>query len=107
MIRGRRSKDNKINKKGRRLLEAMEGTGWGILNETIERNEGGEYTYTGAKGNTVIDYVLGETIGREKIRRLEVGEEVVSYHHPLIIEVRGGERTREEKGRGEKEKKKI
>lgn len=38
----------------------------GIVNGTIERDEEGEYTYTGARRSTVIDYVLGDRKGEDK-----------------------------------------
>lgn len=53
-----------------------------------------EFTYTGARGDTVIDYVLGEERGRERAVRLEVEDKVDSDHHPLTVWVRGvNERT--------------
>ena len=62
---------------------------------TMKGDERGEFTYTGARGETVIDYVVGE-VG--VVDRIEVGEEVESDHHPLIVRIReeGKERKRGE-----------
>lgn len=103
----RKTKDNKINREGRWLLKAMEGTGWGILNGTIEGDEEGEITYTGARGSTVIDYILADSITREKIKRLKIGEEIDSDHHPLTIDVEEEEGRRKRGGRGEGRKEEI
>ncbi|XP_024890816.1 golgin subfamily A member 6-like protein 1 [Temnothorax curvispinosus] len=74
---GRRSKDKKINRDGRKLLEFIEERGWMILNEGVKGDEEGEFTYTGGRGETVIDYVIGEEEVREKVERLEVEERVI------------------------------
>ncbi|TGZ52029.1 hypothetical protein DBV15_12118 [Temnothorax longispinosus] len=87
--RGRKSKDKKVNKDGRKLLEFIEERGWMILNGGMKGDEEGEFTYTGEKGETVIDYVIGNEKVRERVERLEVGERVDSAHHPLILWVRG------------------
>lgn len=87
--KGRRSKDKKVNGEGRRLLECIEKRGWSILNGSIGGDEEGEYTYVGGRGGTVIDYILGDEEVREKVERLEIGEEVESDHQPVIAWVRG------------------
>ncbi|XP_071568793.1 uncharacterized protein [Temnothorax nylanderi] len=87
--RGRKSKDKKVNKEGRTLIEFVEERGWMILNGGMKGDEEGEYTYTGRKGKTVIDYILGDEDIREKVERLEVGEKVDSDHHPLMLWIRG------------------
>ncbi|XP_071572354.1 uncharacterized protein [Temnothorax nylanderi] len=97
--RGRRSKDKKINKEGRKLLEFIEERGWMILNGGTKGDEEGEYTYTGGRGETVIDYVIGEEEVREKVVRLEIGERIDSDHHPIILWVRGSPK-RKQKRRG-------
>ncbi|XP_024878641.1 trichohyalin-like [Temnothorax curvispinosus] len=93
--RGRKSKDKKINKEGRKLLEFIEERGCMILNGGTKGDEEGEYTYTGGRGETVIDYIIGDEEVREKVERLEVGERIDSDHHPLILWVRGSSKRRE------------
>lgn len=52
---GRKSKDGKINREGRLLVEFLEEWGWAIFNGVTRRDEEGEFTFTGRKGDTVID----------------------------------------------------
>jgi len=49
-----------------------------ILNETIERDWEGEYTYVGVRGNSVIDYVAVNEGIRDRIRSFRIGEKVDS-----------------------------
>lgn len=101
----RNSKDSKINKEGRRLCKFIKERGWSILNGNIRGDEEGEWTYTGGRGNSVIDYVLGDERTREGIRKVVIEEKVDSDHHPLTVWLEGSEKQRkgEEKrnsGRG-------
>lgn len=103
----RKSKNKKINREGRRLLDFVEEKGWSILNGGTKENEEGEYTYTRNIGNTVIDYVLKEEKAKEKIR-LEIGEEIDSDHHALEVYIRGEiKKGRREKGRKRREWREI
>lgn len=72
----------------------LEGKGWGILNGCTNGDEEGEYTFTGGRGNTVIDLVLGDEKVRERIMSLRIGESIDSDHHPLEVEIEGGGRGR-------------
>ena len=47
---GRRSKDKKVNKEGRFLLEALEEAGWWIFNGGGKGDEEGEWRYAGGRG---------------------------------------------------------
>lgn len=69
----------------------------------MKGDEEGEFTYTGGRGDTVIDYVIGEEEVRERISKLEVGERIDSDHHPIVITVEGGERERRKRKRGIRE----
>lgn len=63
----------------------------------------GNWTYTGAKGESIIDYVLVEEEGRAEIERMEVEDMIDSDHHPLIVWMRKEGRNRDSKGKkGEK-----
>lgn len=86
---GRRSKDRRVNKERRRLMEFIEEKGWKIFNGNIEGDEEGEFIFTGGKGTTVIDYVLRSKVTKEKIRRMRIGKEVDSDHQPIELVVRG------------------
>lgn len=101
--KSRRSKDKKLNDEGRKLLQAIEEKEWVILNGSIRGDEEGEYTYTGERGETVIDYALGGREIVEEIEKLEIGEKVDSDHHPVIVWIKG--RVRKE--RVIKERRKI
>ncbi|KMQ87041.1 hypothetical protein RF55_13795 [Lasius niger] len=84
-----------MNREGKMLVDCLERRGWYILNGSVAEDEEGEYTYTGRKGETVIDYILGNGEMRERMERLEVGEEVDSDHHPVVIWMKGKERDSE------------
>ncbi|XP_070530007.1 golgin subfamily A member 6-like protein 22 [Cardiocondyla obscurior] len=82
----RRSKDKKITGEGRKFCKMLEEEGWEILNECVKGDEEEEWTYTGGRGETVIDYVIcnGET--KRRIKEMRVKEEVDSDHYPIIKE---------------------
>lgn len=77
----RRSRDKKVNTDGRMLVRRLKETRWFILNGDVEGDEEGNWTYTGGRGESIIDYVLLEEKGREGIRRMEVAENIDSDHH--------------------------
>jgi len=83
--KSRRSKDGKINKEGRKLVEMIEERGWSIWNGNIAGDEEGEFTFMGDMGSTVIDYVIGDEETKERIRKMRIGDKVDSDHHPLEI----------------------
>jgi len=65
----RRSKDKKVNRESRILLEFIENKEWGIFNGTIRGDEE-EFTFTGWKENRVIDRRRrGEKKGEEDENR--------------------------------------
>lgn len=56
-------KDGKMNGNGRKLCEFLGEQGWWILNTwghggNTRGDEEGEWTYTGGRGESVIDYIL-------------------------------------------------
>lgn len=75
----RNSKDRKVNKEGRYLCTFLEELGWEIMNGGMKEDEEGEFTYTG-KGETVIDYAIGNEETRKKVERLVVEEKMDSDH---------------------------
>ncbi|XP_076291061.1 uncharacterized protein LOC143214209 [Lasioglossum baleicum] len=62
----------------------------------MKGDEEGEWTYAGGRGNSVIDYILGNEETREGVEKMEVGERIDSDHAPLTVWVKG---ERKEKGR--------
>jgi len=97
----RKAKDEVINGEGRRLVEWVEEMGWGIMNGSMKGDEEGEFTFTGGRGNTTIDLVIGDVEVRESIEYMEIGDRIDSDHHPVEVEVKGKEWKRR-KGKGEK-----
>lgn len=71
------------------MIECIENRGWSILNGSIKGDEEGEFTYIGGREETVIDYIIGDDKMREKIERVEIGEEVDSDHQPVIAWIKG------------------
>lgn len=72
------------------------------------RDEEGEWTYTGERRESIIDYVLGNEEIRERIKKMKVKERVDSDHQPITAWMKGGRskgRGRE-KGGGKREKEK-
>ncbi|XP_043280376.1 uncharacterized protein [Venturia canescens] len=84
-----------------RQEKLVEETGWEILTGNIEGDEEGEYTYTGGRGETVIDYVIGDERTRGKVRNVIVEDRVESDHQPLVVTIRKG--GRKKGGRVERE----
>lgn len=52
------SKDKVIGNGGKGMIEAVNKQGWTIANGNVEGDEEGEFTYTGSRGSSVIDYVI-------------------------------------------------
>ncbi|XP_076673700.1 uncharacterized protein LOC143371907 [Andrena cerasifolii] len=94
----RRSKDKVKNTEGKVLLEVVEERGWNILNGNMEGDEKGEYTCTGPRGSTVIDYIITNVEAEEEIKKFTVEERVESDHMPLIAELYGGNKRGEREG---------
>lgn len=80
------------------LIEFVEERGWSLFNGNVEGDEKGEYTFTGKKGNTAIDYVMGNEEVRERIEKMEIGDEINSDHQPVKVRIRGEGGKKEEKG---------
>lgn len=78
-----------MDKKGRILVKVVEEKGWEIFNENIRGDKKGECTYTGAIGNTVIDYVLGDKEVKESIREMKIRDKVDSDHHLVEVVIEG------------------
>lgn len=79
------AKDIKINGEGRKLVEFIIEREWVILNGGVEEDREELWTYTGGRENSIIDYALGDKDSREEVERLEIGENVQSDHHPVIV----------------------
>jgi len=82
------------------LVNFLEEKGWGILNGCTKGDEEGEYTFTGGKGNTVIDYIIGNEDVRANVENLIVGDRVDSDHHLLEVRIKGREQKSKERMKG-------
>ncbi|XP_071580229.1 uncharacterized protein [Temnothorax nylanderi] len=105
----RSSKDKVISNGGRNFVEWVQEKGWYILNGTTVGDWDGEYTYVGARGNTVIDYAIVSDNVHERIVKFRIDDKVDSDHMPLILEEeiekgRGQEVEEESEAREEEEK---
>lgn len=75
----KKSKDRKINKR-RILVECIVEKGWGIYNSNIKEDKEREFTFTGRRSATVINYVIGDKEVRDKIEIVRVEDRVDSDH---------------------------
>lgn len=66
------------------LISEVEGT---ILNGAWEGDRERESTYVGARGSSVIDYIIVNEVGKEIVSSFKVGEIVEWDHMPLIAEL--------------------
>lgn len=100
----RQSKDKTISNEGRDFVRTIEGRGWFILNGAIEGDWQGEYTFEGARGDSVIDYVIVNDQAYDLMTRMCVGKRVDSDHAPLEtrIKIDGGEVEEERKNEEER-----
>lgn len=93
MRRARKEKNGeirRIRKLTGKLLSLIEDREWEVGNGNLRGDERGEFTYTGGKGDSVIDhYVIINQRAWDRIEKLMVGKRVESDHQPLEIEVRG------------------
>jgi len=83
----RHSKDTGISNEGRRLVDWTNKMGWEILNGCTEGDWEGEFTYIGARGSSVIDYVITSENVSNRISSFRIGDRVDSDHMPLELTI--------------------
>lgn len=93
----RKSKDKVIGLRARKLIDLVSEVGGRILNGASEGDMEGEYTYVGARGSSVINYIFVNEVGYNIVNSFKVGERVKSDHMPLIAELRIENTNREER----------
>lgn len=76
----------------KRFIQTMKEEGLYITNGRTKKNWEGEYTYIGARGSTVIDYVFVNEHIQDRIREFIVEESVDSDHMPICLEIEAEER---------------
>jgi len=79
----RRSKDKTVGNGGRNMIRWIEEKGWNLLNGTVKGDWEGEFTYVGAKGSTIIDYIIVNEKAGNRVIEFRVEDRVDSDHMPL------------------------
>jgi len=95
----RKSKDKIINKEGKLLVERLQESGLNVLNGRSVGDGEGEYTYVGARGSTVIDYVFANDVIIDNIIDFRIDVRVDSDHMPLCVEMEEEEEEKKEERR--------
>jgi len=91
----RRSKDKTVGNGGRNLIDWVQNKGWYVLNGTCRGDWEGEYTYVGARGSTVIDYVIVNEKAHNIILDFKIEDRMDSDHVPLCLNMKKKEETTE------------
>jgi len=92
----RSSEDKIINEEGRVLIKWLEENGLYIINGNVQGEEKGSMTYIGAAGRSVIDYVITNRKGEEKIDKMEIVEGTASDHLMIKVNLRTGMKREDE-----------
>lgn len=97
----RKFKDKTIRNGGKKLINPINEVRGYMINGTVSDDEKGEYTYIGARGCSVIDYVI---VNKTCNNRLEfvVNSKINSDHLPLTLSI-----SRNETGENGKEESRI
>jgi len=99
----RRSKDKTIGNGGRNFIEWVQEKGWYVMNGMIGNDWDGEYTYVGARGCTVIDYIIVNERAYDKVLDFKIKNRVDSDHMPLCLKLRKQEDMDEREPRVQEE----
>lgn len=92
------SKDKTIGNGGRDLLDLVGEVDGYILNGIARGDKSGEFTYVGPRGSSVIDYIIVNELGLEETCKFKIEDRVDSDHMPLVLDIGGSYRTKEEEG---------
>lgn len=87
-------------------MELVEELGECILNGMTKGDKEGEFTYVGARGISVIDYIMVNENSIDLVKMFKVGVRIDSDHVTICLELHGRRRW-EEKKKGGKEEKKL
>ncbi|KAJ3658794.1 hypothetical protein Zmor_010515 [Zophobas morio] len=78
----------RLGDKGTRIIDKEKGEKRGSKYKTNNKEE---WTYVGARGESIIDYGIVNEEAWEEIESFKVGERVESDHMPLEIKIKGKE----------------
>ena len=81
------SKDKICSNEGKYLVELVENNGWNFLNGTTRGDLEEEFTYIGARGNSVIDYVCVNENRWVVLIDFIIGDKIDSDHMPLVLKI--------------------
>lgn len=81
----RNSEDPTTNNEGKKLLRLCQEYGLTAMNGRIQGDEDGKLTYIGARGNSVIDYLIIKEQEEIPITEMKVIGREESDHFPLIL----------------------
>jgi len=95
----KKNKDKIIGKGRKKFVEMIEEKGWQVLNCRTAGDWEREYIYVGARGCSVIDYIIVNEYVQEDVIEFKIGERVDSDHMPLTLE----KKNRRQETRGKKE----
>lgn len=76
------------------------------VNGNVKGDEEGEYIFTSGNGYTIIDYIMGEEVGRLKVEKMVIRDRVDSDLQLVEVWLEGvgteitGEESGEDNGRG-------
>lgn len=97
----RKSKDKTVGNGGKKFIQAMMEEGFYIMNGRIRGDWDGEYTYIGARGSTVINYIFVNANVQDRVREFRIEERVDSDHMPIC----NGTTTRKRRNKRSRDKK--
>lgn len=91
----RKSKDERIDDEGEKLVQCLSEQGLQLLNGRTEGDWEGEYTHVDYRSQSVIDYAAANEDMSNRLVSFVVGNRVESDHFPLELTWRGGNTRRD------------
>lgn len=83
----RKSKDQIMDKTGKRLITEIEDKGWIMLNGNWKGDEEGEFTYISTQGQSVIDYGIINFQAEQEVEYFKIEERTESDYLPITIKL--------------------
>lgn len=82
------SKDKEFNTQGKKLMELIEDIGGIVLNGRIGNDAEGDYSFYGARGNSVIDYCVCSHSLLQFVDDFCIASKPYSDHMPLCLKIK-------------------
>lgn len=95
----RRSKDKVVNEEDKEMISSLEENGVGMGNGTKIGSSRRDWTFLGTRGCIVIDNVIRNEAGREKVTGMRIGESIKSDYLPMEISLEWEEEKKEKERR--------